>query len=419
MNILLIHQNYPAQFRHIAPELVKAGHSVVALRCTSKAKGISVANDNGVKIVSVPAARGSAAGIHPWLIDIESKCIRGEAILHAALQLRQEGFSPDVIWAHPGWGESLFVKKVWPAAVLKLYCEFYYQDQGADSNFDPEFDRGLPPEISQSRLLIKNVNQLLNMNQADSGLSPTAWQKSSYPESFQNKITVVHDGIDTQIVRPNSSAKFVFQSGSGQRRVLTRADKVITFVNRNLEPYRGYHVFMRSLPAILARHSTVQVVLVGGEGVSYGEAAPKGTSWAEIYRKEVFPKLTEAQKARVHFVGQIPYASYLDLLQISSVHVYLTYPFVLSWSLLESMAAGCAVLASRTGPLLDVIDDGKNGRLFEFFDVESLVDQSLYLLQNSDEAEAMGKVARSTVVERFDLKTVCLPAISNWLLGAV
>jgi glycosyltransferase involved in cell wall biosynthesis len=416
MNILLIHQNYPAQFRYIAPELLKAGHVVVALRCTSKVKGTSVVHQGGVKIVSVPAGRGSTADIHPWLIDIESKCIRGEAILHAAMQLRQQGFFPDVIWAHPGWGESLFVKKVWPAAVLKLYCEFYYQDQGADSNFDPEFDRGVPPEISQSRLLIKNVNQLLNMNQAYSGLSPTAWQKSSYPAYFQDRITVVHDGIDTEVVKPNSSAKFAFQGASGQRRVFTRADKVVTFVNRNLEPYRGYHVFMRSLPLLLSEHSTVQVVLVGGEGVSYGEAAPKGTSWAEIYRKEVLPKLTETQKSRVHFVGQIPYASYIDLLQISSVHVYLTYPFVLSWSLLESMAAGCAVVASRTGPLLDVIDDGSNGRMFDFFDVEGLVSESLNLLGNPVAAEALGKAARSTVIKRFDLKTVCLPAISDWLL---
>lgn len=417
MKILFVHQNYPAQFRHIAPTLVKAGHQVMALRCNSKARQFEVVNLDGVKVVSVAPARSSAAGIHPWLVDLESKCIRGEAILHAALKMRNEGFTPDVIWAHPGWGESLFIKNVWPNSDLRLYCEFYYNESGADTNFDPEFDRGVVAELAYSRLMMKNINQVLSMSSAKAGLSPTEWQKSSYPASFQDKITIVHDGIDTNLVCPNPSAVFGFKNPSGQQVRLTRSNKVVTFVNRNLEPYRGYHVFMRSLPRVLASNPDVHIVLVGGEGVSYGESAPEGASWAEIYRREVFPLLTEMQKMRVHFVGHIPYLSYLSLLQISSVHVYLTYPFVLSWSLLEAMSAGCVVLASSTGPLLEVIQDGVNGVLFDFFNIDELSNKLIDLLNRDDVASTLGQSARATVLKKYDLQSQCLPRISEWLLS--
>lgn len=173
MNILFIHQNFPGQFKHLAPALVTAGHTVVALALKQHETGLW----KGVKILSYTVARGSTPGIHPWVVDFETKTIRAEACFLAALHLKEQGFTPDAIIAHPGWGESLFLKEVWPKARLGIYCEFFYRQEGADMGFDPEFP------VAQSgdscRLRLKNLNNLLHFETADAGISPTEWQPES------------------------------------------------------------------------------------------------------------------------------------------------------------------------------------------------------------------------------------------------
>ncbi|KMK68738.1 glycosyltransferase [Puniceibacterium sp. IMCC21224] len=406
MKILCIHQNFPGQYKHLAPALVALGHQVVAL--TPKVDKPS--RWNGVAIVPYKISGRSTPGIHPWLQDFETKLLRGSSCYQAALALRAKGFMPDVILAHHGWGESLFLKDVWPEARLGLYCELYHLSTPPFMNFDPEFPTKAP-ELDALRLRLKNLNNRLHEEVMDAGISPTRFQASTFPNKFQDRITVAHDGVDTDLVAPNPDSQLTVTDG----RVLTRNDEVVTFINRNLEPYRGYHIFMRALPEILKRRPNAQVVLLGGDEVSYGAKAPKGQTWKQIYIDEVRGQISDADWARVHFLGRVPYAQFLSMMQVSRVHVYLTYPFVLSWSLLEAMSAECAILASDTAPVREVVNEDENGWLTDFFDHAALTDRLCALLDDAPARVRMGKAARAFVRERYDLKSVCLPQHIAWV----
>jgi glycosyltransferase involved in cell wall biosynthesis len=409
MNILFIHQNFPGQFKHLAPSLVQQGHKVMAMTMQRS----ELRQWQGVQLVHYGTHRGNTPHIHPWLSDFESKVIRGEACYRAARQIKQAGFQPDIIIAHHAWGESLFLKEVWPQAKMGIYCEFFYRAQGADVGFDPEFPS--KDEGAACRLQLKNLSNLLHMESADAGLSPTLWQASTFPEHCRSKISVIHDGINTSKITPNPQARLQLSN----QKTLTRQDEVITFVNRNLEPYRGYHIFMRALPELLRRRPNAQILIVGGDDVSYGarpmptENGP--TSWKDICIAEVRHQIQDKDWARVHFLGKIPYAHFITLLQVSTVHVYLTYPFVLSWSLLEAMSAGCAIVASDTQPLREAIEHDQTGRLVNFFDMAALIEQVDDLLDHPAERQRLGENARSFAQQHYDLHSICLPRQMAWV----
>lgn len=403
MNILFVHQNFPSQFKFLAPALAANPANMVMAMTMQK---VSAAEWQGVTLVPYAPSRGSTPNVHPWISDFETKTIRGEACFRAALKLRDQGFTPDVIIAHPGWGESLFLKDVWPNARLGIYGEFYYHPHGADVGFDPEFPDSDPGEVC--RLRLKNLNNLLHFEIADAGISPTHWQASTFPEPFRSKITVVHDGIDNSTIAPNPNIALTL----GGKQTLTRKDEIITFVNRNLEPYRGYHIFMRALPQILAARPNARVLIVGADDVSYGARPPEGRKWKDIFLDEVKDRL---DMRRVHFLGTVPYAHFIPLLQLSTVHVYLTYPFVLSWSLLEAMSVGCAIVASDTRPLREAICHDETGRLVDFFDVTALAREVCTLLEDPVARARLGANARAFAQANYDLKTVCLPRQLAWV----
>ncbi len=400
MRILFIHQNFPAQFIHLAPALAADRKNDIRVLTPSRRPVPA-----GVKVHQYTISRANSEKIHPWLTDMETKVIRAEAAFRAALALKQQGFTPDLIIAHPGWGESLFLKDVWPGTKLALYCEFYYQAQGADTNFDPEFSQFEPDLVC--RLKLKNANFDLHLLQADAGISPTHYQRSVFPEFFQPNISVIHDGINTEVLKPNPNVTMQLNG-----RTITRNDQVITFVNRNLEPMRGYHIFMRALPEILKRNPKARAIIVGGDDVSYGCKPPPGMSWKELFLQEVSAQL---DMSRVHFVGKLSYPNFVQLLQISSVHVYLTYPFVLSWSLLEAMSTGCAIVGSSTAPVTEVVKHNETGMLFNFFNSQKLVEHVTCLLNDSDERAGFGNLAREFIVNNYDLKNVCLPKQREWV----
>ena len=407
MKILFIHQNFPGQFKFLAPALVKQGHTVVAMTMQkTEAK-----EWQGVRLAPYTATRGTTPKVHPWISDFETKTIRAEACFRAALRMRAKGLNPDLIVSHHGWGESLFLKDVWPQAKLAIYCEFYYHPLGADVGFDPEFP--VKDEGEVCRLRLKNLNNLLHFEAADAGISPTHWQASTFPEPFRSKITVVHDGIDTEAVAPNPAVSLTLNGNIK----LTRADEVITFVNRNLEPYRGYHIFMRTLPELFKRRPQARVLIVGADDVSYGARPEEGKKWKDIFASEVRPQISDADWARVHFLGHIPYQHFIPLLQLSTVHVYLTYPFVLSWSLLEAMSVGCAIVASDTQPLREAIRHDDTGRLVDFFDVPGLANEVCALLDDPVARQRLGANARAFAQATYDLKTVCLPRQLQWVQG--
>lgn len=402
MKVLFIHQNFPGQFKHLAPAMAVQGHEVTALAPRANVSNVW----EGVRLIPYRILQGSSTGIHPWLVDLETKTIRGEALLKKALELKSAGYYPDIVIAHPGWGESLFIKDLWPDAKLGLYCEFFYQTAGADVGFDTEF---ASVDIADAcRLRLKNANNVLHFEIADAGMAPTTWQASTFPERFRRQISVIHDGIDTERVKPNPDIQITLK----QNLQLSKNNEIITFVNRNLEPYRGYHSFMRALPELLQRRPHAQVLIVGGNEVSYGSRPPQGQTWQQIFLDEVKDRI---DLNRVHFLGKVSYADFLSILQVSTVHVYLTYPFVLSWSLLEAMSCGCTIVASDTAPVRDVIYPGQTGQLVDFFDYSGLVEQTIELLNNPTLRQTLGENARTLVQKHFDLHSLCLPRQIDWV----
>lgn len=395
--ILFVHQNFPGQFRHLAQALAAVGHQVHALAITGQALPT-------VKLHSYRPSRGSSPSIHPLASEFETKVIRGEACAQAMLQLKSDGLTPDLVIAHPGWGEALFVKDVWKKIKLLSFLEFYYAAAGTDVGFDPEFAKEGFQE--DARLRVKNANNLLALEASDYGLSPTEWQKRSHPNWIHDKINVIFDGVDCSVVRPNPSAQLLLKKESNEAFSLTPSDELITFVNRNLEPYRGYHVFMRALPKILAARPKARVLIVGGDGVSYGAKAPEGKTWKQIFLDEV---KNDVDLKRIHFLGNIQYPLFVQLLQVSSCHVYLTYPFVLSWSCIEALSTGCLVIGSDTGPVREAISDGVNGMLVDFFDHAALAHKVIDALSNRSDFRSIRNNARESAIKRFDLRSVCLP----------
>jgi glycosyltransferase involved in cell wall biosynthesis len=396
MRVLFLHQNFPGQFVHIAQALViRAGVQAVAIMDAENAR------PDLIPTIRYTFDARSAGRSHPLGANFSARVARAEIVARGMLDLRDKGFAPDLVIGHIGWGETLFVRDVFPDTKLLVYAEYYYAGSGADVGFDPEFSNDDPRRRFAVRG--KNAALLSALTDADFGAAPTRWQGSRFPKELQKKIAILHEGIDTDHIAPNAAACFRREEPP---LTFTQGDEVITFVNRNLEPYRGYHVFMRALPAILAARPNARVVIVGGDGVSYGAAPPEGQSWKQIFLEEVRAALP---MERVHFVGKIPHADLLSLLQISSAHVYLTYPFVLSWSMLEAMSAGAPVIASRTSPVQEVIEHVMNGILVDFFDTKGLSEAVIDVLANPARYAAMREAARGTIVQKYDLRRVCLP----------
>ena len=405
MNILLIHQNFPGQYKHLGPALTARGNRVLAL--TPKVK--TSHQWQGVEVVPYVMNRSSSKDIHRWLGDLESKIIRAESCFDAAVKIRQF-FTPDVILAHPGWGEPMFLHDIWPKARIGLYCEWYREEALAAEGFDPEFPVA-EQETAIQRLRFRNLNTALHVDMATAGITPTRFQFASYPKVWQDMTSIIHDGIDTRFVCPNPDAALEI---SGDL-TLTRNDEVISFINRNLEPSRGYHQFMRVLPHLLRARPQAHVVVLGGDAVSYGAAPAGGGSWKQLYINEVRGDISDADWARVHFLGRVPYGRFLSLLQISRAHIYLTYPFVLSWSLMEAMSAGAAIVASDTAPVREVMRNGETGVLVDFFDQDALLSQLIRLLKDAGLRARLGGAARQHIRQHYDLKTICLPQQLRWV----
>ncbi len=393
MNFLFVHNNFPAQFRNLAEELGKdSSHRLVAIGAHTAQPIKNVV----LHRYELPAYDVSST--HPFARRFDAECRRAEQVLFTASALAVSGFSPDYVLAHCGWGETIPLRAVFPKAKIVIYCEFFYRAEGQDVHFDRESAKLGADGVAG--LQCKNASTLIALTEGDLGVSPTFWQRSTFPKEFQEKIQVVHEGVDLEMFRPDKAARFPLPGG----KVLSRADEIVTFASRNLEPMRGYHVFMRAASQILRSRPQAEVVIVGGEGSSYGPPPPKGTNWKAHYLEENRETL---DLSRVHFVGRLPYHTYIRLLQVSSVHVYLTYPFVLSWSLLEAMATGCEIVASDTAPVREVVKDRENGVLVPFHDSEALAEAAVEALSNRPRFPVHGRAARETIAARYD-KRACV-----------
>jgi glycosyltransferase involved in cell wall biosynthesis len=394
-DILFIHINFPGQFVHLAKALARSGRWKVFSIGGETARGLP-----GIRLERYAADADGLDGLEPVVRRGAVETRRALAVAAVCRSLREQGCDPAVVVGHSGWGEMQFVRDVFPHARIVSYLEFYFSFDGADVNFDPEF----PPlgVDARERVRARNAPALFAAVDSDALVTPTQWQASRFPADIRARLDVVHEGVDTRRAVPDPSVRMDLGDV-----VLSPDDEVVTYVARNLEPYRGFHVFMRALPRILENRPNCKVLVIGGDGTSYGTKPPRGRSWTDTMLEEVGSRL---DRQRVHFLGPLPYEAFLAAMQISTAHIYLTYPFVLSWSLLEAMSCGALVIGSRTPPVEEIVTDGANGLLVDFFNAEALAARVCDALERRADMVPLRRAARDTIVERYDLRTRCLPA---------
>lgn len=398
MKILFVHQNMPAQFKHLAPALAEDGHQVRFLTQTVRAALPGVESE-------IYAAPPKSPPGHPYLGLLEPAVRNGQQVARALQAMQRKGFAPDLVIAHSGWGEPLFVKDVAPRARLIVYAEYFYQPRGADIGFDPEEPFSIDM-VCRTRL--KNAHLLAALEACDAAVTPTRWQRDSHPRPYWPKLRQIHEGLDLARLVRRPEASLRTPNGT----LLQRGMPIVTYVARNLEPYRGLRTMVRAIPAILAAAPEAHIVLVGGRGTSYGRRPPSPhADWLSAMQAEV-----PVDPARVHCLGYLDYERYLDLLSLSRAHVYLTYPFVLSWSMLEAMAMGAPLVASDTAPVREVIQHGWNGLLTDFFDPDALARTVAGLLSGSMAASLTAR-ARATVERQYPVER----SLAEWrgLVAAV
>lgn len=400
MNLVFIHQNGYGQYRHIAKALIEqGGHTLHWISQRADFTPPQITHHR-----YAPRLPKEDVQVHPFLRKLNKATINAEHTFNILSQLRQSGFKPDVVIGHQGWGEMSFAKEACPDSAILTYFEFYYGGAGSDIGFDPEFATA---QHNLRRSHIWNAENLIGLMNCDAGQSPTEWQASRYPSDLRKKIHVIHEGVDTAAIAPNPEAVLqlpCFPAGLSFK----QGAPLITFVGRNLEPYRGVHSFFRAIPHIQKTLPEAHILIVGGDGISYGSPPPGGGSWKDYMLKELGPQI---DLARVHFSDQLPRDQFTTMFQVSACHVYLTYPFVLSWSSLESLAAGCPTVASDTAPVREVITDGQNGWLVDFFDPQAIAEKTCWVVKNRGKpaVNRVRKAARDGVVAQYDLNTVCLP----------
>lgn len=383
MKILFLHRNFPAQFRHLATHLAKDKNNQVVF-LTNRKDSPSLP---GITKVLYGLHREVKPETHHYLRFTEEAILHGQGALRSAIALRRRGFIPDVIIGH-SWGPVSFMREVFPESKLIAHIEWFYNAKNSDIDFvsTPQIDT-----LAKTRY--KNSHLLVDLYTCDRAITPTSWQLQQIPEEFHKKIEVVHEGIDTNFFKPDENAIFEING-----RKFTRQDEIITYATRGMEPYRGFPQFMEAVSTIQKQRPNCHIIIAGEDRVCYGAKLPEG----QTFKKLMLEKY-DYEMERLHFAGSLPYIQYLRLLQITSAHVYLTYPFVLSWSMLEAMACGAAVLGSVTPPVLEVIKNEYNGLLFDFFKPDEIVEKINFVLDNRDKLSHLGINARKTIVDNYEL----------------
>jgi glycosyltransferase involved in cell wall biosynthesis len=395
VNFLFVHQNFPGQYVHIirsllADNAVRDGtHQIVFMSEPNRN------NMQGVRKVTYSRPPEVSAAVHLDAREFESATRRGHAAYAGAAQIKALGFAPDIIIGHHGWGEMLSLVDVFPRVPLLGYFEFYYRILGTDVNFDPEFTM---PEARYSIVRGKNTVNLLALALEQYGQTPTQWQHSIYPAWAQKQIRIIEEGVDLEICKADP-AVFEKTVTVGELTV-TPEQKLVTFVARNLEPYRGFHTLMRALPKILEVLPDAIVSVVGGDEVSYGAPPPTG-NWREMMLKEVGDRL---DLSRVHFMGKVPYGEHMTLLKRSDAHIYLSYPFVASWSLREALATGCVVIGGDTPTVTEFVKHQQNGLVVPALDPDAIADAVVNVLKDGKLSAALRAGARAFAEKHLDMK---------------
>ena len=398
MRFLLVHPNFPSQLRSMATALASDPKNEVVF--LTKAQEGSL---KGVKKLLYTPKREASAQTHHYLRGIESAVLQGQAAFETCVAAKRAGFVPDVIVGHAGWGPTLFLKDVFPRTPMALNFEWFYRSHGSDCDFDPSEPVTADDE---ARIRMKNSTLLADLAACDGGVCPTRYQFEQFPAHLRSQFLISHEGIDTRFFQPDPSARIVLPKLNVD---LSGATEIVTYATRGMEPYRGFPQFMEAAHLLLQQRPKTHVVVAGDDRVAYGKAAPKGKTYKQLML-EKFPM----DAARLHFVGSLPYGDYVKLLQATSVHVYLTRPFVLSWSMLEAMSCGALVVASDTAPVREVIADGVNGLTTDFFKPEEIAATIGKALEEPKRFEHLRRNARQTILGKYELGT-CLRQRLDWV----
>ncbi|MEO1373787.1 MAG: glycosyltransferase family 4 protein [Cyanobacteria bacterium J06635_10] len=398
MRILFLHSNFPAQFRHLAVALGKNPKNQVVFGTTRREGSLT-----GVSKAIYSSTREVRPETHHYVRPLEKAVLQGQGVYRLAEELKQKGFIPDIVYGHSGWGPTLFIKDAFPKATLLCYFEWFYQAHGSDADFDLTDPLTADDE---ARIRIKNAPILIDLYSCDRGLSPTNWQRQQFPPEYRSKITVNHDGIDTKYFKPQPGAKLVLPRINLD---LSGVEEIITYVARGMEPYRGFPQFIETVAKIQQKRPNCHVVIVGENRVAYGKQLPDGQTYKDLMLEKV-----PLDMSRVHFTGLLPYSEYLQVLQASSVHIYLTRPFVLSWSMLEALSTGCLIVASNTAPVTEVIEDGVNGLLVDFFSPQEISNRVEEVLKHPNKMSSIREKARETILQKYDLAQL-LPKHLQWI----
>lgn len=412
--MLFIHPNFPGQFKRLAHSLTRvSGVRVHTLGDASwMTHGEPFPEKPADLRMAYPAIEPPAEIPHPYIKAFDAGVRRGQQVIRHLLPHKHQGLEPDVIYVHTGWGDALYLKELFPNSQIVGLFEYYYHPRGADVGFDPEF-----PSTFDDIFRVRTLNsiQQMSLESCDIRLCPTPWQRSRYPEVWRDHMRVLHEGVDTTAIAPNPDAVLHLAPNPLLPNGLTlkAGDEVLTYVSRTLEPYRGFHQFMRALPIIQKLRPHCQTVIVGSDrGTGYGPGPRAHPTWKAQLLEELG---TQIDTSRVHFTGVLPFDDYVKVLQISRVHVYLTYPFVLSWSAIEAMSAGCLLLASDTEPVRDVLCHLFNGLLVDFFDTRGFAALAADALANPAQFDALRQQARQTAESRFDFTKVIYPQHADLL----
>lgn len=398
MRFLLVHPNFPSQLRSVAQVLAANPQNEVRFLTTTESGDLP-----GVKKIIYKPKRQPSPQTHHYLRGFEQSVLHGQAAFMACMEAKKNGFVPDLIFGHAGWGPTLYLKDVFPGTPMGLNFEWFYHAHGTDCDFDPSDPINADDE---ARIRTKNATLLADLAASDGGVCPTRFQYDQFPKHLRSSLVICHEGIDTNFFKPNPGGKMVLAGGKLD---LSGVDEIATYATRGMEPYRGFPQFIEAAHLLQKARPNAHVVIAGDDRVAYGKQAPGGKTYKQLLL-EKFPLDPE----RTHFVGSLPYGEYVKLLQCTKAHVYLTRPFVLSWSLLEAMSCGALVVASNTAPVQEVITDGINGLLVEFFKPDQIADTLAKALAQPRQFDHIREKARATVVAKYEM-AACLKYKLAWL----
>lgn len=401
MRILFIHSNFPAQFGQLGDWLANKGWDVTFATARK-----DIPKGGRIRIVQFESHRHVTDGIHNYVAGLEKAVIAGQGFVRTAVQLRNEGYAPDIIVAHSGWGVGMFAKDVWPDAKFVPYFEWYYRSPAIDRT--PHDPAKRDPLDQSAFTRVRNTPFYLDFSAADAALAPTKFQASQFPEELRKRLTVMHDGIDTRLHQPAERDTALMEELG-----IPDDAEIISWVTRGMEPARGFPEMMKAVAELQKARPKLHIIIVGEDRVAYGSKVAVA-SWKDKMLAEL-----DLDETRMHFTGLVPRPKMIRILQTGDLHLYLTAPFVLSWSMLDAMACGCQMVASDVEPVREFLKDGTTGRLADTYDHDALVGQVTAALDDPKTAKTLRTKARKLIVDKYDAQTKIFPAKMKFFEGLV